>query len=179
MCLRQKIYCDSNSTKNVGCNNSYSNSSSSLKNNLLIALFRIRFKTFLAKNGDKLKQIKTDNNLTIKHTNEFILGDPRHIGLGPTGPPGRPWRPRPCPSLGRPSSSRGARLWHAGASSRCRHWLPVVLDRTWRLRMPGPRLRPRWHLATSTRECRYPALHRSQLSTDLKVHPPPKKKKNK
>ena len=30
MCLRQKIYCDSNSTKNVGCNNSYSNSTSSL-----------------------------------------------------------------------------------------------------------------------------------------------------
>ena len=29
MCLRQKIYCDSNSTKNVGCNNSYSNSTSS------------------------------------------------------------------------------------------------------------------------------------------------------
>ena len=30
MCLRQKIYCDSNSTKNVGYNNSYSNSTSSL-----------------------------------------------------------------------------------------------------------------------------------------------------
>ena len=29
MCLLQKIYCDSNSTKNVGCNNSYSNSTSS------------------------------------------------------------------------------------------------------------------------------------------------------
>ena len=30
MCLLQKIYCDSNSTKNVGCNNSYSNSTSLL-----------------------------------------------------------------------------------------------------------------------------------------------------
>ena len=70
----------------------------SMKNNLLIALFRIRFKTFLAKNGDKLKQIIAND---IKQLNgvyngkspiwtKFILGDPRHTGLGPTGPPGRP-----------------------------------------------------------------------------------------